>query len=253
MTLAAASLLPTPFLSKNVWAVEAGMPLPIPPVLELDGGAGNVLDAMAGKHGFSPGRTTRTLGFSQDFLGPVLRMKRAQTSKITVRNKTNDLITAHWHGLHVPGIVDGGPQLAFAPGQTWSPELEIDQPASTLWYHSHVHGRTAEQVYAGLAGMIFIDDPDGQKEELPSNYGVDDLPLIVQDKAFDEDASLIYVKRGPSLMHGFRANQIVVNGAIRPAATVPAGLTRLRILNASNARIYHFRFEDDRVLSLIHI
>ena len=166
MTLAAASMLPTPFLAKNVWALEAGMPLPIPPVLELDGSSGNMLDAIAGKHNFSLGRKTPTLGFSQGYLGPVLRMKRGKTSKLTIGNKTNDLITAHWHGMHVPGIVDGGPQLAFAPGRTWSPELEIDQPASTLWYHSHVHGRTAEQVYAGLAGMIYVDDPDGQK---PSN------------------------------------------------------------------------------------
>ena len=244
-------LLATPFLSRQVWAAEAGMPLPIPPILDVDGIGGTVIDAVPSKHNFGSLRTTPTLGFSQSYLGPTLRMKRGHTAKIKVGNRTNRAITAHWHGLHVPGSIDGGPQLAFAPGQTWSPELEIDQPASTLWYHSHVHGETADQVYAGLAGMLLIDDPQSGSDRLPADYGVDDLPLIIQDKAFDDAANLIYIKRGPSLMHGFRANQIIVNGAVRPAAVVPAGLTRLRILNASNARIYHFRFEDDRTFHQI--
>lgn len=244
-------LLAAPFFSRQVWAAEAEMPLPIPPTLDVDGNGGAVVEAMPARHSFGSVRTTPTLGFSQTYLGPTLRMKRGQTAKIKVGNRTNRAITAHWHGLHVPGSVDGGPQLAFAPGNTWSPELEIDQPASTLWYHSHVHGETADQVYAGLAGMLFIEDPENGSDGLPENYGIDDLPLIVQDKAFDDSANLIYIKRGPSLMHGFRANQIIVNGAVRPAATVPAGLTRLRILNASNARIYHFRFEDDRTFHQI--
>ena len=113
--------------------------------------------------------------------------------------------------------------MAFGPGETWSPELEIDQPAATLWYHSHVFGETADQVYAGLAGMIIIDDPDATSDGLPNTYGVDDIPLIIQDKAFNRDASLLYAKRGPTRMLGFRAGQIVVNGTIRPKAIVPTG------------------------------
>lgn len=95
--------------------------------------------------------------------------------------------------------------------------------------------------------MIIIDDPEAGNEGLPNTYGVDDIPLIIQDKAFNDDASLLYVKQGPSLMHGFRAGEITVNGAIRPTASVPTGLVRLRLLNASNARIYTFRFEDSRI------
>lgn len=242
---ATASGLTMPFLLKATLAAESGLPLPIPSVVSLDG-TGNSVDAIYGSHSFLANGNTRTMGYGQDYLGPVLRMKRGQTSKISVGNKTNNPITAHWHGLHVPGKVDGGPQLAFGPGETWSPELDIDQPAATLWYHSHVHGQTADQVYAGLAGMIILDDPDAGSDGLPDTYGVDDIPLIVQDKAFNDDASLLYVKRGPSLMHGFRAGQILVNGAIRPSASVPSGLVRFRLLNASNARIYTFRFEDNR-------
>ena len=45
-----------------------------------------------------------------------------------------------------------------------------------LWYHPR--GTTAEHVYRGLAGPFYVDDAanDGL---LPSEHGVDDLPLIV--------------------------------------------------------------------------
>lgn len=57
----------------------------------------------------------------------------------------------HWHGLVVPAEADGGPHQSIQPGATWRPRMKIDQPAATLWYHAHVHGETAQQVYVGLA------------------------------------------------------------------------------------------------------
>ncbi len=227
-------------------ALDADQALPIPDVIEPSAGAVGQLDAIRGTHEFFDGVRTRTLGFNQSYLGPVIRFKRGQAARMKVNNRTITPITAHWHGLHTEGALDGGPHTAFAPGETWSPELDIDQPAATLWYHSHVHGQTADQVYAGLAGMIIIDDPDAADSGLPSSYGVDELPIIVQDRAFDRRGQLFYVKRGPALMHGFRAGEILVNGAVRPVASVPKGLVRLRLLNASNARIYTFSFEDNR-------
>src|SRR3546814_4320318 len=56
--------------------------------------------------------------------------------------------------------LDGGPHQMIRPGATWRSVLPIRQPAATLWYHSHVHGRTAEQVYAGLAGILLVTDDD---------------------------------------------------------------------------------------------
>ena len=226
--------------------IIAGEPLPIPEVIEPGIGSIGKLDAIVGSTQFIQGIATRTQGYSQPYLGPVIRFKRGELATMAVTNKTDSLISAHWHGLHVHGALDGGPQTAFAPGKTWSPELQIDQPAATLWYHSHVHGKTADQVYSGLSGMIIIDDPDAGTNGLPSTYGVDDLPIIVQDRAFDEAGEFLHLKRGPSLMHGFRAGQILVNGAVRPNSSVPQGLVRLRLLNASNARVYTFSFEDKR-------
>ncbi len=63
--------------------------------------------------------------------------------------------------------------------------------------------------------MIIVDDPDAGNEGLPATYGVDDIPLVLQDRSFSDDGVFAYVKRGPALMHGFRADTILVNGAIR--------------------------------------
>ncbi|MEZ5738478.1 MAG: multicopper oxidase domain-containing protein [Burkholderiaceae bacterium] len=227
-------------------ASSAGQALPMPAVVTPGTGAIATLDAQGGLHAFRAGGRTPTLGFGQAYLGPVIRLQRGQNARIRVGNQTKQPVTAHWHGLHVEGRFDGGPQTAFGPGEHWTTELDIDQPAATLWYHSHVHGQTGPQVYDGLAGMLIIDDPQAPPSGLPDTWGEDDLPLIVQDKAFRDDDGLVYSRRGPMMMHGFRAGDIIVNGAIRPRATVPAGLVRLRVLNASNARIYTFGFDDDR-------
>ena len=234
-----------------IWAKNGFNDLLIPEVIDANGGMPVEIVANTGQTSFFDGIKTETWGFNQSFLGPVIRVRKGNTAKISVKNRLNQGITCHWHGLHVPGNVDGGPQLVIPPSKTWSPELEIDQPASTIWYHSHIHGLTADHVYTGLAGMMIIDDPDNPQSELPNDYGKDDLPLILQDHAFNQDGSFFYVKRGPFLMHGFRANTVVVNGTVRPHRSVPSGIVRFRVLNGSNARIYHLRFSDDRTFHQI--
>lgn len=245
LTGASATLATPMLLTHRAFAAEPGAPLPIPDVMDIGPGAGNALTAQKGTRAFMSGAASDTLGYSQDYLGPLLRFQRGRTANIDVVNRTDDPITAHWHGMHVPGHLDGGPQLAFAPGQTWSPELPVDHPAATLWYHSHVHGQTADQVYRGLAGMIIVDDPDVDAG-LPDDYGVNDIPLIVQDRNFDRSGRMSYDLGMMGVMQGFRGSEILVNGAIRPKLTVPGGLVRLRVLNASNARVYDFSFGDGR-------
>lgn len=240
------AMIAAPALIGRAFAAEAGRPLPMPEVLDLDAGAPQELAAIRGSHEFLSGTDTPVLGFGGGYMGPLLRVKRGQTARPAVRNGLGFPVSSHWHGLHVPGSVDGGPQLFIPPGETWKPELEIDQPAGTYWYHSHIHMQTGPQVYYGLAGMMIIEDPDAPDGGLPSTLGEDDLPLAVQDRAFDAGGALSYSSNGPAGMMGFRAAEIVVNGAIRPRANVPAGLVRLRLLNASNARIYDFAFEDRR-------
>ena len=228
-------------------AATGGRALPIPDVLDLRGGGGvQTLDAMAARTAILEGRETVTVGYGQGFLGPVIRVNRGETARLNLGNRIKEPVTVHWHGMHIDGVQDGGPHSPVATGEVLEAALDIDQPAATLWYHSHIHQRTATHVWFGLAGMLIVDDPDAPDAGLPSEYGKDDIPLVVQDRIFDSGGQMLYAPQGPTRMMGYRGSEILVNGAIRPQATVPPAMVRLRILNGSNARIFHFGFEDGR-------
>lgn len=227
-------------------------PLPIPEIRDARMQGGSIeLAARRAEHAFFPGRPTPTYGFSRSYLGPTLRFDRGDTVEVAVENALDDDITAHWHGVLLPAELDGGPHAIIPPGETWRPALRIDQPEATVWYHSHPHGDTARQVYLGLAGMAIIEDGTGERLGLPRRYGIDDLPVILQDRRFDRDGSLVYDASGMARMIGMRGDTFVVNGAVSPVATVPAGLVRLRLLNAANARNFHLRFQDGRRFHVI--
>ena len=236
-----------PAIIGRAMAATGGRDLPIPDILDLRGGGGApALDAMAARSTILAGRETVTVGYGQGFLGPVIRVNRGETARLNLGNRINEPVTVHWHGLHIDGAQDGGPHSPIATGEVLEAGLDIDQPAATLWYHSHIHQRTAKHVWFGLAGMMIVDDPDAPDAGLPSEYGKDDLALVVQDRIFDRAGQMVYAPQGPTRMMGYRGSEILVNGAIRPKASVPPAMVRLRILNGSNARIYHFGFEDGR-------
>lgn len=221
--------------------------LPIPELVEGDR---IELTAQAGTTDFGQGAQAATIGLNGSYLGPTLRLIRGQKVHIDVTNDLDEMTTLHWHGMHVPAQMDGGPHSMIEPGQTWSPHWKVNQPAATLWYHSHPHGETAQQVYRGLAGMILLDDPNAPDVGLPHTYGVDDIPLVVQDKSFTSDGQLVIdPAKGPST--GFLGNTIVANGKLGAYLPVTTQAVRLRILNASNARFYSFGFSDGRQFSIV--
>jgi len=214
----------------------------IPPLIE-DTGAGISLTAQSGATEFFEGVPSDTWGFNGNYLGPTIRVRRGDSVDISIENTVDEAITSHWHGLHIPGDVDGGPYQMVESNTTWSPTLEIAQQASTNWYHSHVHGNTGRQVYMGLAGLFLIDDDDSDALNLPNDYGVDDIPVIIQDKLFDDDGNLDYsVDNIPG--GRFAGNTMLVNGKVEPVMEVEAKRIRFRLLNASNARFYNFTLSD---------
>ena len=223
--------------------------LPIPQILEdtdpSPDRAEFFMVAQNGSREFFPGVWTETMGYNGDFLGPVIRTRRGETVAISIENSLNgELTTIHWHGLEVEGEDDGGPHSGIHPGETWSPEFTIDQPAATLWYHPHPHYNTGRQVYKGLAGLFIIEDEVSDSLDIPKEYGKNDIPLIIQDKRFGEDGSFEYILGGPDVMFGLMGNEILVNGEIGPYLHVEKGLMRFRILNGSNATIFDLRLDD---------
>ena len=148
------------------------------------------LTAQEGHAEILPGVRTKTWGFNGDFLGPTLYMRNGETVRMTVRNQVSEPTVVHWHGMHLPADADGGPALAFAPGEQWQPEWTVRQDAATLWYHPHPHGVSALHAYRGLAGGIVIADDDADALGLPSTYGVDDIPVVITDAKFTDDGQL---------------------------------------------------------------
>jgi FtsP/CotA-like multicopper oxidase with cupredoxin domain len=236
------------------WAHAAssdGAPLPIPQLVDARSSELVTLTLQKTRHRFGAGAAVQAQGISASYLGPVVRVRTGDTIPFRVENRLDEETTLHWHGLLVPSQLDGGPHNTIRPGGMWLPELTIRQPAATAWFHPHPHGNTARQVYSGLAGMMIISDGGDRDRGLPETYGVDDLPIVLQDKRFGRDGRIVYEPDMMDLMHGFQGDTLVVNGGIGPIANVPAGYVRLRLLNAANARIFDVRFSDRRPFFVI--
>lgn len=201
-----------------------------------------VLDAQAGQTDFVDSGPTDTLGYNCSYLGPVMRIQRGQKVNIQVNNLLPFPTTVHWHGLVVDGEQDGGPHQGIQPADRWTPSFVVDQPAATLWFHPHFMGTTADQVFYGLAGLIYIDDENSNRLNLPKEYGVDDIPLIVQDRSFAGDGSFSY---RTSMMGVEAGDTILINGTVNPVLQVIKGNVRFRILNASNSQNFEFTMSDD--------
>ena len=143
------------------------------------------------------GKPVPTLGISAEYLGPVVHLRSGDDVEFEVRNLLGEVTSLHWHGLQSPSHVDGGPHNEIKPAETWADTLPIRQPAATTWFHPRPHGATGRQVYGGLAGMMIIADGGDRERGLPSTYGVDDLPIILQDKRFDRTRAPVYNPDGP--------------------------------------------------------
>jgi spore coat protein A len=139
----------------------------------------------------------------------------------------------HLHGGHIPPEVDGYSEATILPGEETTYVYPNNQDAGTLWYHDHALGITRLNVYMGLAGMYIIRDSFEQNLNLPN--GEYEIPLVLQDRSFDFDGSLIYPAAWQDHYHG---QFVLVNGKVAPYLNVKRGKYRLRILNGSNSRTY---------------
>ena len=114
-------------------------------------------------------------------------------------------------------------------------------------------GATRFKPYLGLAAAYVLFDKvdngttiNGQK--VPSGYGTYHLPLVIQDKQFNDDGSLYYPTQGISAVHPiwvpeFFGDTPVINGKAYPYLDAQPRRYRLRLLNGSQARFYDLTFE----------
>lgn len=190
---------------------------------------------------------------NDSYFGPTLRVRKGQKVRIRFKNQLPEKSIVHWHGMHVPEKYDGHPKDVIENGETYIYEFEIMNRAGTYWFHPHPHGRTGPQVYNGLAGMLIVSDDEEEKLNLPK--GEFDMPIVIQDRAFDQENQLLYLNRGRmDKMMGFMGNRIFINGKPDKNLNLKAGATyRLRFLNASNSRFYKLGWSDGTPITVIGI
>lgn len=231
---------------------SATRPLPIPPpapsTVGVDGVRRFTLRAQAGHTEMLRGVRTATWGYDGSVLGPTLRARRGERVAVTVTNDLPEPTSVHWHGMHVPAAADGGPHQMITPGAVWTPSWTVAQQAATLWYHPHPHGATERHVQRGLAGFFLIDDDPADALDLPKDYGVDDIPLVIQDRRFTADGA---IDESDATDVGLLGDTIVTNGIAGAHLDVTTERVRLRVLNGSAGRLYHLALGDGRSFQLI--
>ncbi|WP_112263972.1 multicopper oxidase family protein [Lentzea terrae] len=235
------------------------VPLPVPPLARQVAPDHYEIVQRHASVEILPGLRTQVLSYDGTYPGPTVVSRRGRTTTVTHRNELDVPTVVHLHGGHTPADSDGYPTDLLLPVSGWTPTghamhgalahgsrdhvFPCDQPAATLWYHDHRMDFTGPQVYRGLAGFHLVHDDE--EDALPLPKGDRDIPLMIADRAFDEDGSLLYPSRGPEVpgvtddyMEGVLGDVILVNGKPWPVLEVDAARYRLRILNASNARRY---------------
>jgi FtsP/CotA-like multicopper oxidase with cupredoxin domain len=208
------------------------------------------------------GNTTMIWGFDGKYLGPTIEAEIGERVVVRMNNMLGPGITSivHHHGAHVTSAYDGS--------ALWSQQIQPasfkdyiypndDDIAATHWYHDHDIDHTGHNVFMGLEGFFLLhdageralnlpgkidpndpqhNDPPVANPQLPGGFELPfDIPLVIQDRAFDSSAQLVY---NPFSARGFLGNTFLVNGAIQPTARVANRKYRLRFLNGSNARFY---------------
>ncbi|MGH8649715.1 MAG: multicopper oxidase family protein, partial [Burkholderiales bacterium] len=176
---------------------------------------------------------------------PVLVARRGDHFDAVVENRLPQPTTVHFHGLTLAEAQDGAGFEAIAPGASKALSFEVKNRAGLYWFHPHPHGFTAEQVHAGLVGLLVVTDAEDAALDtalalVPGNR----LALAVADARVAQGSLRPYAPSEDDCLHGWFGNRALVNGALDAQLPVSNGWLRLQLLNACNARGLLLAFRD---------
>jgi len=186
------------------------------------------------------GVETNVWSYNGSVPGPALTAELGDTLQITVRNDLPAATTIHWHGVRVPNGMDGVPdvnQPRIAPGEEFVYEY-TPPDAGTFWYHSHTDG--SEQLERGLYGSLVITEPVDADTDSSAAYD-HDVVWMIDDWLLGEDGQIDpeFDTAEDRSSNGRWGNVITVNSGIDETLEVqPGQRIRLRLINASNGRVY---------------
>lgn len=179
-----------------------------------------------------PGLKTKIWGYNGIAPGPTIRTEVGWKTVVRQINQLPTPTCVHLHGMPSLPQFDGYAN-DLTPPNYYKDYLYPNTRAATLWYHDHAVHRTAMNINMGLAGFYILQDEFEKSLPLPS--GKYDVPLLVQDKMFAKDGSIVYDDEGQKSLYG---DTILVNGTPWPVMKVENRKYRFRILNASLSRSY---------------
>jgi suppressor of ftsI/bilirubin oxidase len=212
------------------------------------------------EHEILPGKRAAILGYETEHQGqlvvnPVLRMRTGTAARLQFWNALTETSIVHWHGLKVDSNNDGHPHYAVPGGATYDYHFTVANRAATYWYHPHPHHLTGKQVYFGLAGLFIVEDDEetALQKALDLTFGVNDIPLIIQDRRFDGEGRLVFTPSREERFQGHLGSEVLVNLTQRPHFRASTRIQRFRILNGSNARIYRLAFRHGEQLLAFHV
>ncbi|HYR18017.1 MAG TPA: multicopper oxidase domain-containing protein [Myxococcales bacterium] len=176
-------------------------------------------------------------------------------------------VTTHLHNGHTPSESDGFPCDYFAAGQYYdqyypnqlagflsthqSTNGDINEALSSLWYHDHREGFTAQNVYKGLLGHYILFNSFDTGDEttgfrLPS-FPAYDIPMMFADRCFDAVTGAMVFDTFN--IDGILGDKFMVNGAIQPVLHVHPRRYRLRWTNSGPSRFLQIYVTDPNNLS----
>ncbi len=124
-------------------------------------------------------------------------------------------------------------------------------PGESLRHQARGVDLLLHEAFHGLAGALFVRDKEEEKLELPA--GEFEIPIVIQDRLFDQQNQLIYVRNMHDRMMGFYGDRILVNGRPDYKIDVASRAYRLRVLNGSTARIYKLGWDDGSPITVIGV
>lgn len=122
------------------------------------------------------GKPLKRITVNGQFPAPLLEFEEGDEAVIHVHNQLKDQDTSiHWHGLLLPGIMDGVPGFnqfhGIKPKGHFEYRFKIRQNG-TYWYHAHSRGQEQDGLYGAFVVYPKGKMPVAQHEQTDRDYVV---------------------------------------------------------------------------------
>ncbi|QIO09657.1 copper resistance system multicopper oxidase [Acinetobacter lanii] len=136
------------------------------------------------------GKNLKRITVNGQFPAPQLQFEEGDDAVIHVHNSLkNQDSSIHWHGLLLPGMMDGVPGFngfkGIQPQQNFSYRFKVRQ-SGTYWYHAHSMGQEQDGLYGAL-----VIHPKAQTVQTPAGKAERDYVVMLSDFHTSKSAQIL--------------------------------------------------------------